>query len=308
MERPDFYFPENKKLRVVIDSDAGCECDDLYAILHALMCRKADVQGIIAAQFGSPAAETMGKSLRDIRRLLILAGETVDLYEGEAALFEDESSTVSPGVGFLIQEARREDRRPLFLICQGALTNLAAALRQAPDIAERMTAIIIGGADYPRGAFEFNTMNDRAAFNYVMNSTLPLWVVPEEVYSTLQVSFEEVAQKVGCCGAVGRYLLDAMMEANRQLYERISLRPGQDWAEYALGFPNGESWSLGDSAGIGLLLACNAGTWQEVSPPQVRADGSYIFDGDRRKIRWYDSINVRFILEDFFAKIKYYYG
>lgn len=38
---PEKYkVPENKKMRVIIDTDAACEADDQYAIVHALMTQK----------------------------------------------------------------------------------------------------------------------------------------------------------------------------------------------------------------------------------------------------------------------------
>ena len=36
---------EDKKVRIIIDTDAACEADDPFAIAHALMCQKFDVNG-----------------------------------------------------------------------------------------------------------------------------------------------------------------------------------------------------------------------------------------------------------------------
>ncbi len=236
-----------------------------------------------------------------------LSGHDVPVFEGQTSLFL-ENKEPSDGVSFLISEAFSGNEKPLFVICQGALTNLACALRQEPSLSARLTAIVIGGINYPNGGFEFNTMNDIDAFNYVMKSDLPIRVIPEEVYSTLQVSFFEIWERVAPCGAVGSYLSDSMIEANRRLSSRIPMLPSQSREDYALSFPSGESWALGDSAGIGLLLTSNSGKWHLANPPFVHPNGSYQIMEDCRPIRWYDSIDTRFILEDFFAKLKYYYG
>ena len=35
-----YCVPENKKIRVILDSDTACEADDPFAIAHALMSPK----------------------------------------------------------------------------------------------------------------------------------------------------------------------------------------------------------------------------------------------------------------------------
>ncbi len=331
MRTSDTYFPENKRLRVIIDSDAACECDDNYAILHAMMSKKADLRGVIATHFGAPAEQTMQASFTEITRLMELTKEDVSVYKGQIRLFEEAVSSqaenegdcvpatrerckesaeqpISDGVDFLIKESMAESERPLFVICQGALTNLATALQMQPQIASRLTAVLIAGTNYPVGGFEFNTMNDPAAFNFLMQSEMPLWVIPEEVYATLQVSFFEIMERVAPCAAVGEYLWASMQAANKRLSEKIQRFPFQSPEEFALGFPSGESWSLGDSAGIGVLLSANSGRWKEVPPPLVGERGAYTIADGARPVRWYEEIRTRFILEDFFAKLNFYYG
>ena len=46
-----YKVSEDKKVRVIIDTDAACEADDPFAIAHALMCQKFDVRAIFAEQF-----------------------------------------------------------------------------------------------------------------------------------------------------------------------------------------------------------------------------------------------------------------
>ena len=44
--------PTNKKIRLIINSDAKNEADDQFAIAHALLSEKFIIKGIIAAHFG----------------------------------------------------------------------------------------------------------------------------------------------------------------------------------------------------------------------------------------------------------------
>ncbi len=49
----DFDVLNKKKVRVILDTDAACEADDPFAIVHALMSPKLVVKAIFAEQFGS---------------------------------------------------------------------------------------------------------------------------------------------------------------------------------------------------------------------------------------------------------------
>ncbi|MBR1781844.1 MAG: hypothetical protein IJ751_10645, partial [Oscillospiraceae bacterium] len=94
----------------------------------------------------------------------------------------------------------------------------------------------------------------------------------------------------------------------QKMYRIVPDRFETDPVGYALDFPNGESWSFGDSVAIGLLLGHHVGDYQEVAAPVAGPDGRYEIPADAKSIRWYQTINQRFILEDFFAKMNYYYG
>lgn len=57
---------------------------------------------------------------------------------------------------------------PLFFTCGGPLTNLAAALRIEPAIAQRMTVVWIDGGPYPGGGWEYNLAADLPAARAVI--------------------------------------------------------------------------------------------------------------------------------------------
>ena len=56
----------------------------------------------------------------------------------------------------ILDEAEKSSDLPLFVTCGGPLTNFAAALREDPTLAERMTLCWIGGGAYPEGGWEYN--------------------------------------------------------------------------------------------------------------------------------------------------------
>ena len=297
LERMGMRLPLHKQIRVIISSDVANEADDQYAIVHQLLTPMFDVRGIIAAHFESkaPGTETtMEKSYQELQKLMDAIGmEDVPALHGcTAPLKSDWDAPTSEGVEFLIREALRDDPRPLFVTAQGALTDIAAALNRCPEIAEKLTVVWIGGFPYPEGGQEFNLMQDVAAGRVLMASRAAVWQLPVNVYGSMEVTMAELAARVRPCGAVGRYLYEEMEEYNLRSDEPPGLR-------------RGENWCLGDSPVVGALLQCEwRGNFHMQAAPRIADDMRYLPNPAGKQIRVYDAVDVRFILEDMYAKLK----
>ncbi len=297
LERMGMRLPLHKQIRVIISSDVANEADDQYAIVHQLLTPMFDVRGIIAAHFESkaPGTETtMEKSYQELQKLMDAIGmEDVPALHGcTAPLKSDGDAPASEGVEFLIREALRDDPRPLFVTAQGALTDIAAALNRCPEIAEKLTVVWIGGFPYPEGGQEFNLMQDVAAGRVLMASRAAVWQLPVNVYGSMEVTMAEMAARVRPCGAVGRYLYEEMEEYNLRSDEPPGLR-------------RGENWCLGDSPVVGALLQCEwRGNFHMQAAPRIADDMRYLPNPAGKQIRVYDAVDVRFILEDMYAKLK----
>lgn len=291
-----FQVRPEKRLRVIIDTDAACEADDPFAIVHALLTPKFIVRGILAEQFGTVRNhDSTEESYQEIRAILDAMNLDVPALVGARAAMEPGAETETNDAStFLIEEAMREADEPLFVLCQGALTNVAIALRQRPEIAGRMTVIWIGGCPYdaqfplPEDFREFNAGNDVLAANTVLHSGVALWQVPMDVYSTMHTSIAELQRRVQPCGAIGAHLFDQLIKYN-----------ATDWAFWT----PGESWSLGDSPVVGLAMNPRCGRYTERPALQILPDTRYAPAEDTPIIRVYTSVDARFILEDMFAKL-----
>ncbi|MGH3488461.1 MAG: hypothetical protein ACRDP8_11205, partial [Actinopolymorphaceae bacterium] len=62
--------------------------------------------------------------------------------------------------------------------------------------------------------------------------------------------------------------------------------------------------NLGDSPAVGVMLNPFCGRFVERPAPTFTADGGYDFGVTHRPIRVYESIDTRFLFEDFFAKLR----
>ena len=305
----DFEVPRQKQVRLIIHTDCANEADDQYALAHQLMTPKFDVRGIVAGHFDVVTrmtdkykpGETVNASMKEIQKVLDLMGLTGEypLFMGAGRALTDEITPFdTEGARFIIEEAMRKDDRPLYIGCQGSVTDLASAILLEPAICDRMTAIWIGGADYPKGGFEFNLIQDVMAANVIFSSSMPLWQVPMKVYKTLSVSLAELQYKVKPCGELGRYLYDNMLAVNKS-YEMVP-----HW-------PHGELWGLGDQGIIAVLMqeSERVDNFHMIPAPRVDTKEFYYQSGNSgREIRVYDYIDYRLTLEDFFAKLAINYG
>lgn len=316
-----FDVDDYKKIRVIIDTDAACEADDPFAIVHALLSPKLIVKGIVAEHFNCEGS--VERSFAEIENILY-AMDTDEEQETAKWInvphFMGESGPIrslggvyeSDAVKFIIDEALQQDSHPLYILCQGAVTNLAAAFLRAPEIVSRVNVIWIGthGEMNEIPYREFNAGNDVEAANIVLSSGVNLSLVPSTVYSTINIGMAELQCEVYPCGNIGKHLFEQMVRYNNS--------KEAEWTK-------GESWSLGDSPAVAIALNPWCGHYKEIVAPIIRQDTSSSFEnGDSRnlqenaadeaeksirpKITIYTDVDSRYILGDMIAKIKLFTG
>lgn len=289
-----FQLPEEKLVRVIVDTDAQNEADDQFAVVQALLSPKFENVGFIAAHFGTGrCTDSMERSYRELETIFDkMHMDKSIIYRGAPHALPNKSTPVmSEGAELIIREAMKEDDRHLYVTFLGPLTDLAAAYLAEPRIAGRLTAIWIGGGRYPNGGPEFNLGNDIHAANVVFASGIELWQVPKDVYEMIPVSLAELEYKVAPHGEIGAYLLEQL---NRHAHEDAPRKSA---------FRTGETWVLGDNPAIGLILYEHRFCYDWVQAPLITGDMTYVQTGLNRPIRVYKSIDSRLILEDMFAKI-----
>lgn len=324
LKKLQFTVPDNKMKRVIISTDLNNEADDHFAVMHHILTPSEDVKGIVAshyewsarikedksaeveiigeenADFMSKIAGVRGKTMEESykvgKKLLELAEiDDVPLFRGSDFEINDiEKLPESEGVDFIIQEALKEDNRPLYIAVLGSITDVAVAYLKEPKIADRLTVIWIGGGPYPQGCCEFNLAQDIKAVNTVFESPIEVWQVPSNVYSTIEVGQSELNDNLRPLGALGEYLCDQMNDLNNRVSPLGSINL----------FPHGESWCLGDNPTVSVLLQGSGRIcWNEIDAPIVNDDYSYTLGKINKKIRVYSSIDARLTLSDFFSKM-----
>jgi purine nucleosidase len=282
--------------RVIINTDAKNEADDQFAIVHALLSPSLEVRGLIPAHFGTARSDrSMEESREEIDLLLELLGleQQVTVANGALTGIHDEQTPLdSAGAQLIIAESKlASPEDPLFVAFLGPLTDMASAILLDPGLVDREVVVIwIGGVGYggveTYPGVEFNLRNDIAAANVVYDSGITVWQVPSNVYSQVSVSYTELEEKIGSTSKLADYLINQTVEWNRTY-----------WPEPI------ESRSLGDSPAVSLMLYPRGGNFRIVPAPRFGQEGHYV-PGSGHPIRVVESVDVRFLLEDMFAKIR----
>jgi purine nucleosidase len=290
-----FKVPEEKMVRVITNTDAKNEGDDQFAIVQTLLSPKFDNVGLIAAHFGiERVADSMEQSFIELETIFDKMNFDKEglLFHGADKPMPDKKTPIdSEGARLIIREAMSEDTRPLFVTFFGPLTDIASAYLMEPKIANRLTVIWIGGGKYPSGGPEFNLGNDINAANVVFASNIPVWQVPKNVYEMMPISLAELEYRVLPHGEIGQYLFDQLVEHSLEEIPRNSL------------FRTGETWVLGDSPAVGLILYEQRFEFDWIQAPYITDEMQYVHTGLNRPIRVYRNIDSRLILEDLYNKL-----
>lgn len=209
---------------MIVDCDPGH--DDAIALVVA--ARFADLVGVTTVAGNAPISATT----RNARIVLDMIGSSVPLHQGaqrpivapprHAAYVHGESgldgadlpepsrpADSTDAVGYIIDACRTTEG--LWLVPTGPLTNIALALRAAPDIAERIAGIsLMGGGSFGNrsAAAEFNIWADPEAASVVFGYGRRLIMSGLDVTHRLQATPERIVQVRQIPGRLAAVLAD----------------------------------------------------------------------------------------------------
>jgi Inosine-uridine preferring nucleoside hydrolase len=289
-------IPQQASARVIVDNDFAGDPDGLLALAHHLLSPKTQTVLVTTSLLDNPklmpenvvraGATQAGADLaRELmRRLNIKSPPTI--AKGREVL-DAAVNAPSEAAKAIIAEARRDDPLRLFLCCGGPLTNVAEALRHAPDIAARMTLIWIGGGGYPDGGWEYNLATDAEAARHVFEaSSVPLWQIPQPAYRQMQLSIAEMTADLRPISAFTEWLYDQF--THPPSFVKL-----------------GGAWPMGDSPPVLLTaVATESSTHQDQPARRILDDMRYGDPIPGRTIRVYDKIDVRLTHADLLAKLR----
>ena len=287
---------------MILDTDAYNEIDDQFAISYALHAsEKLHIRAFCAAPFFNSHStgpdDGMERSYQEILNLLKLAKreDMIPLtYRGSTRYLPDEKTPVDSDAARKIVEIAQEytAEKPLYVVPIGAITNVASALLMAPEIAEKIVIVWLGGHAYhwPHSR-EFNLYQDVAAARVVFNSGAPVVQLP-------------------CAGVVDhltttKYELIHWLRGQNPLCDYLCDHTIEEAESYAKGKP----WSrvIWDISTIAWLLD-EEGKMMQSRPehsPICQYDDHYSFDPCRpMNVAYVWRINRDAVFEDLFLRLR----
>jgi inosine-uridine nucleoside N-ribohydrolase len=236
-------MPAAPRPAVFLDVDTGH--DDAFAIL--LAARRLRVVGITTVCGNAPLERTTENTLKILEAagltdIPVAAGMARPLLNpplhgpeihGPSGLdghdFPPPRLRPDPrhGVTFLIEEIRRHPG--CWLVPTGPLTNVAVALREAPDLKDCLAGISLMGGSTEGGnvtpAAEYNIYADPEAAAVVFESGIPLWMAGLNLTRQALMTDDEVRRLRALGTHLGRVAAD-LLEFYVGTARRVFGRPG----------------------------------------------------------------------------------
>jgi purine nucleosidase len=260
--------PKDKQLRVIIDTDARNEIDDIWAIALAVLCpERFHIEGFVAANYdnenpgGGPASvETSVRAIEVVLEKAGLSGK-FPIKRGSPPMRYQFEPSESEGVDFIIEKAMASSPEdPLWVIGLGAATDIASAYLKEPRIAERIMVFWHFRTEWPKRCWNFNVIGDVRAARIVFHSDMPFVLFDTGTYLTCPM--EESARWVDY-NPLGRFLHEFRLQ--------------HQWFQS----PKKGFYDLGD---IAALVEPSLATWEAVDCPEVNWDLAYQFKGTKGRI------------------------
>jgi inosine-uridine nucleoside N-ribohydrolase len=216
---PSSSAGQSSRRRIFLDSDTANEIDDLYAIARALLEPGFEIAGLSSAQWNTRLSppDTVAESQKLNTEILRLTGsQEIPAPLGSEMImgkpWGGDEPRDSPAARLMIREARAmKAGERLAIVNTGATTNVASAIKLAPDILPKV-AVYLMGAHYFAGRKvwnkdEFNVRNDLNALNFLLNTEgLELHVMPANVCGKLVFEQTATLERLQGKGEIWDYL------------------------------------------------------------------------------------------------------
>jgi len=286
--------PQDRPVRMVLDTDTYNEIDDQFALVYALISPELDVQAVYAAPFKNSRSngprEGMEKSYEEILRVLGKLGKSPDsfAFKGSTRYLADLTKPErSPAALDLVARARQSSPEdPLYVVPVGAITNVSNAILIDPGIIRNIVVVWLGGNGHhwPHQR-EFNFRQDLKASRIIFDSGVPFVQLPcTPVVTHFTTTVPEMERYVGGRGPIGDYLLAIFKDYRKDHF--------------------GWSKVLWDMTAVAWLVNAHWLPSDLVHSPIVTDNYTYSFDDARHLIRTVKFVQRDPIYRDFFTKLE----
>lgn len=197
----------------------------------------------------------------------------------------------SPAARFIVERARADAERPLYILAMGALTNVASALLMAPDIIRNIVVVWTSG--FPSYAPfsnlpSLNLVQDRLASQLLFDCGVPHVYLPGyHVGAQLKISLPEMERFVKGSGAIGDYLFHLF--THNPLHEM-----------FAIAAPETKTWVIWDVINVAWLFDDSYVSTYLTTSPSLDEQLHWVRAPERHAMREAFDLNRDAIFEDIY--------
>ena len=283
---------KRKKINVILDTDTYNECDDQFALAYLLKNQdKFNIEAItVAPYFHSNKKEkiedTTEKSYNEILKICNWLN-----FKTKNKVFKGSTNYVCNGynenneaVDKIIEIATKNKKT--YILAIGAITNVAVAIKKAPEIIKNIEIIWLGGNSFliKDNNVEFNFRQDVQAVKEVFESKVKLTVIPcKNVASNLTTSIYEL-----------EYFLKGKSELCDYLCQRFYNDTYHGIEERRV---------IWDISVIAYMINRTWFKTEQISCPIIKEDASYELTENRHNITFVNYLNANKIYSDLFKKL-----
>ena len=257
-----------EKINVILDTDTYNECDDQFALSYMLLSQdRFNIEAITVAPYHHD---------NDIS---IEEGQE----KGSNGYIENGYDETNEAIEKIIEIAKKNDKT--YIMAIGAITNVALAIKKAPDIIEKIEIIWLGGhSPICDNNKEFNFRQDIQAIKEIFESKVKLTIIPcKGVASNLKISI---------------YELEHYLKGKSELCNYLCSRFYNDGIH---GIQTRRV--IWDISVVAYLINKNWFEEKEMDCPEIKKDLSYSFNKNDRKIKFVTYLDSDKIYEDLFNKL-----
>ena len=281
---------DKERINVILDTDTYNECDDQFALSYMLLSQdRFNIEAITVAPYHHDndisVEEGQEKSYQEILKICNwLNFDTRNkVFKGSNGYIENGNNETNEAVEKIIEIAKKNDKT--YIMAIGAITNVALAIKKAPDIINKIEIIWLGGhSPICDNNKEFNFRQDVQAIKEIFESKVDLTIIPcKSVASNLKISIYELEHYLKgkselCNYLCSRFYNDGIhgIQTRRVIWDIsvIAYLINKDWFEE-----------------------------KKMDCPKINKDLSYSFNKNDRKIKFVTYLNSDKIYNDLFNKL-----
>ena len=283
---------KREKINVILDTDPDSECDDQFALAYLLKNQdKFNIEAITVAPHNhsnrnEKIEETTERSYNEILKICNwLNFETRNkVFKGSTDYISNGYKENNDAVDKIIEIATKNKKT--YILAIGIITNVAVAIKKAPEIIKNIEIIWIGGNNFltKDNNMECNFKKDVQAIREVFESKAKLTVIPcKNVASNLTTSIYEIEHFLKGKSELCDYLCQRFYnDTYHELKERRVI-----WDISVIAYMINRTWFK----------------TEQISCPIIKEDASYELTENRHNITFINYLNANKIYSDLFEKL-----